>query len=198
MNQKQFAKFLGVSANAVFKYIRDGKIKKGVKRKGGKYIIDPEVAVAELEKNLNPIWARKSVAAVKKKLKKKGKAKKKAAPKKKPAAKPKAKKKPGKAADPPADDAPSLTKHKTDEAESKAKLKRLEWEIKSGQAVMKVDVQDDIFRAVRVFRDGLMNVAPRVAAILAAESNEENVMKILHGEHKTLLNELIEDLKAVA
>ncbi len=63
-----------------------------------------------------------------------------------------------------------------------ARLAKLEWERRSGETVSRADVERDAFEAARRLRDAILAVPDRVAAILAAESDEFLVHKALKRE----------------
>ena len=55
MNQSEYAKHRGVSQQRVSMYIRQGKLKKAVIKRGRIYTIDPVIGDRELERTLDPI-----------------------------------------------------------------------------------------------------------------------------------------------
>ena len=71
MNQKEFAKHIGVSQPRVSKYIRDGLLKESVSRNGRYVDIDAAKGVKELNKKLDPGRKVKAKAGGKKRGKKK-------------------------------------------------------------------------------------------------------------------------------
>lgn len=76
----------------------------------------------------------------------------------------------------------------------KAANNQLNYEIKQGQYIHRSLVEDHAYRAARICRDTILNIGPRVAAILAAEKDEIKILKILDEEHKEAMNELVKQL----
>jgi len=79
----------------------------------------------------------------------------------------------------------------------KAANQKLLYEIKTGKYILKSHVKDANFKAGRIFRDALLNIGPRVASILAAESDEHKVLEILKVEFTSALNEMVKALNDV-
>ena len=71
-----------------------------------------------------------------------------------------------------------------------AQLARLEYEEKSGALVEAEEVKREAFRLARVVRDGLLNLPDRVAAELAAETNQFVVHRRLTEELRKALEGL--------
>jgi hypothetical protein len=78
-----------------------------------------------------------------------------------------------------------------------AKLK-LEYEINKGLWLEKSVVKDDCFRAARLARDSFLNIPSRVAALVAAESQQGRCYRIIHKEIKDALDDFIRQLKTMA
>lgn len=76
----------------------------------------------------------------------------------------------------------------------KAADRKLAYEIKAGKWILKAEVREQAFKASRLFRDALLNIAPRIAAIVAGERKEEKCLEILHREHTEVLNEIVRQL----
>ena len=79
---------------------------------------------------------------------------------------------------------------KTQEAYWNAENKRLAAQQKAGELVESQKVQQEAFNQARLFRDALLNIADRLSASLAAESDPIVVHALLSKEHRTLLNDL--------
>ena len=76
----------------------------------------------------------------------------------------------------------------------KAADRKLVFEIKSGRWIEKSIIREQLFKASRIFRDNLLNIGPRIAAMVVAEKNETKVLQILQKEHSQALKDLISDL----
>jgi hypothetical protein len=70
-----------------------------------------------------------------------------------------------------------------------ARLAKLEYEEKVGRLVSKDEVQVAAFNKFRQFRDAMLNIPDRVAAMLAAESDPAKCYEILATEIRKALNE---------
>jgi hypothetical protein len=70
-----------------------------------------------------------------------------------------------------------------------ARLAKLEYEEKVGSLISKDEVQVATFNQFRQYRDGMLNIPDRVAAMLAAESDAAKCYKILADEIRKALNE---------
>ncbi len=70
-----------------------------------------------------------------------------------------------------------------------ARLAKLEYEEKVGKLVSKDEVQIAAFNRFRQFRDHLLNVPDRLAAMLAAEADAAKCYEILATEIRKALNE---------
>jgi hypothetical protein len=70
-----------------------------------------------------------------------------------------------------------------------ARLAKLEFEEKTGKLVPADDVKIAAFNLFRQFRDHMLNIPDRLAAILAAEADAAKVYEILAGEIRKALNE---------
>lgn len=71
-----------------------------------------------------------------------------------------------------------------------AELARLEYEQKAGSLVPVDDVKKEAFKLARIVRDSLLNIPDRLAAELAAETNQFRVHKRLTEELRKALEEL--------
>ena len=83
----------------------------------------------------------------------------------------------------------------------KAAERKLNYEIKKDKWVSKAQVRDESFKAGRILRDSLLNIGPRVAAILAAEIgyeiDEHTVLRVLQKEHEQALKEFVRMMNAI-
>jgi hypothetical protein len=73
----------------------------------------------------------------------------------------------------------------------RAKQLRQNYEIKQGKWMLKSQVKNESFKAGRIFRDAMLNIPPRVGAILAAETDEHKIGRILIKEIEQGLKEII-------
>ena len=70
-----------------------------------------------------------------------------------------------------------------------ARLAKLEYEEKVGSLISKDEVQVATFNQFRQYRDGMLNIPDRVAAMLAAETDAAKCYEILATEIRKALNE---------
>jgi len=70
-----------------------------------------------------------------------------------------------------------------------ARLAKIEFEERSGKLVSRDEVQVAAFNKFRTFRDGMLNIPDRVAAVLAAESDSHKAHEILTTEIRKALLE---------
>ena len=70
-----------------------------------------------------------------------------------------------------------------------ARLTKIEFEERSGKLVNRDEVQVAAFNKFRTFRDGMLNIPDRVAAMLAAESDATRAHEILATEIRRALLE---------
>lgn len=70
-----------------------------------------------------------------------------------------------------------------------ARLAKIEFEERSGKLVSRDEVEIAAFNKFRTFRDGMLNVPDRVAAVLAAETDTAKVHEILTAEIRRALLE---------
>lgn len=69
-----------------------------------------------------------------------------------------------------------------------ARLAKLDFEERSGQLVRADDVKDQAFKTARIVRDGMMNIPDRIAAELAACSDQFEVHRRLTEEIRKALD----------
>ena len=70
-----------------------------------------------------------------------------------------------------------------------ARIAKIDFEERVGKLVSKNEMQVSAFNKFRQFRDQLLNIPDRVAAMLAAESDPSKVYEILATEIRKALNE---------
>jgi hypothetical protein len=70
-----------------------------------------------------------------------------------------------------------------------ARLAKLEFEERTGKLVSKDEVQVAAFNKFRQFRDAVLNLPDRLAAMLAAETDAAKAYEILSTEIRKALNE---------
>jgi hypothetical protein len=70
-----------------------------------------------------------------------------------------------------------------------ARLSKLDYEERSGKLINKDEVQVEAFNQYRTFRDGMLNLPDRLAAVLAAESESAKVHEILTTEIRKALQD---------
>ena len=63
---------------------------------------------------------------------------------------------------------------------------------------MVAEVRDQLFSAGRLCRDSLLNIPDRVAALIAAESDQKKIQDILRSEIDPILEDFLKSLKAVS
>jgi hypothetical protein len=70
-----------------------------------------------------------------------------------------------------------------------ARLAKIEYEERTGKLISRDEVQVAAFNRFRVFRDNMLNIPDRMAAMLAAESDARKVHELLTGEIRKALHE---------
>jgi hypothetical protein len=70
-----------------------------------------------------------------------------------------------------------------------ARLAKIEYEERVGNLVPKDEVQVGAFNKFRQYRDGMLNIPDRIAAMLAAETDEARCYEIIATEIRKALNE---------
>jgi hypothetical protein len=68
-----------------------------------------------------------------------------------------------------------------------ARLAKLDYEERAGNLVPKEDVECAAFEQARQFRDQILNIPARIAALVAAESSPTKCYEILEAEFRTVL-----------
>jgi len=75
-----------------------------------------------------------------------------------------------------------------------ARLAKIQYEEKLGKLINRDEVQVERFNTNRIIRDGVLNIADRVSAQLAAETDEKKVHEILTTELRNALNGIADGL----
>lgn len=172
MNAAEYARHRGVSRQQVTHYIKGGKIT--AKRVGAGYEIDPAVADAELDRNLNPGWGgRKGGPA--------GRMLEPSTPRPEAAAPP---------ASAPLTGIPSYADSRAIRERYAAMILRLEYEEKSGKLVEKSELKLKLAKLHMGVRDALRTIPDRVAPIVAAETDQAKI-------HAMLLKEIGQALEGL-
>ncbi len=160
-----YAKQRGVSLKAVQKAIQSGRI---ATTPGGK--IDPARADAEWERNTAPRQA--SIAS----------------------SSPPVRRSPAPAPEMPRAEVPGggaleYSRARAVRENYLARLAKIEYEERLGKLVSRDEMQVAAFNKFRTFRDGMLNIPDRVAAVLAAESDSTKVHTMLTTEIRKALLE---------
>ena len=175
----EYAKKIGVSPQYIRRIISKGIItKKSLKRKGKRWLVNPESADQDQEKNLSSI-------------------NRKADPKKKP------EKKPGKeTVIPNAEEKEkviekagvkifdSLSDAQKFKETYQGALKKLDLEERTGQLISRAERDQQDFNTARTVRDALLNIPDRICSILAAETDDSKVSEFLTKEIRQALEVL--------
>jgi hypothetical protein len=74
-----------------------------------------------------------------------------------------------------------------------ARMSKLDFEERSGKLISRDEVQVAAFNKFRTFRDGMLNLPDRLAAVLAAESDAAKVHELLAAEIRKALLEFADD-----
>lgn len=91
------------------------------------------------------------------------------------------------------DDIPNFNVSRAKREAYQAELARLEYEEKQGTLVNAEAVKKEAFRTARLVRDAMLNIADRIAAELAANTDAFAVHKQLTDEIRTALNGALGD-----
>jgi hypothetical protein len=159
LSLRGYAKHRGVSLKAVQKAIQSGRIRTTADGK-----IDPAQADAEWERNTGPKAQKASV--------------------------------PSSVTRPAVPSPPEPMAGGLDYARARAvrenylaRLAKIEFEERSGRLISRDEVQVAAFNRFRTFRDGMLNIPDRVAAVLAAETDAAKVHGLLITEIRKALHE---------
>ena len=74
-----------------------------------------------------------------------------------------------------------------------ARMSKLDFEERSGKLISRDEIQVAAFNKFRTFRDGMLNLPDRLAAVLAAEADSAKVHEILATEIRKALLEFADD-----
>lgn len=175
LSAAEYAKRRGVDHPAILKAINAGRLSRSVRRHGRGYVVDAELADAELAANTAPGWGGK---------REKGK----------PVDAPPPDDGdddpgPGRAAGT-GDGFETYNAAKTRHERLKADLAALDLAEKEGRLVEATAVEREAFRVARLVRDGLLNIPDRVAGELAAETDQFKVHQMLSAEIRRALEGL--------
>jgi hypothetical protein len=167
ISASEYSKRRGVTLTAIQRAIDDGRIARAVRRHGKGYLIDPEMADAELAANNDPTRGGKREKGI-------GVA--------------------SEDADAPiettSDGGETLTEAKTRHERLKADLAALELAEKEGRLVEAAAVEREAFRVARAVRDSILNIPDRVSGDLAAETDAFAIHQKLTAELRKALEGL--------
>ena len=175
MSAREFARHRSVDPSQVTRWKKKGFFRSALVKQKGKrrVLIDSNKADAILEENLDPNY-RKGGGATTKEL--------------------------ARGVEPEAEIEVPEVKGKTEDTFIQARTwseryraaeRKLNYEIKQGKWIPKAQVRDEAFKAGRIFRDAILNIGPRIAAILASETDEHKILRVLQVEHEQALKELV-------
>ena len=74
-----------------------------------------------------------------------------------------------------------------------ARLAKIEFEERSGKLVSRDEIEVAAFNRYRTFRDGMLNIPDRLAAVLASETDPVRVFELLSAEIRKALLEVADD-----
>jgi hypothetical protein len=171
VNQKQLAEIVGISTGRMCRIVAAGKLGGAAKKEKGKnrYRIDLEAAMIALGKNLDPARAHKSLI--------------------------------GDGAEEQQSDGGgggSYIQERTKSIKYQALLKKLQYERERGRYLETAVVVEALRNAARIFRDHALNITPRLAPIIALESDEKTVAAMMNKEFAEALKNLEAALRAAA
>lgn len=159
----QYAKLRNISKQSVSQAIAEGKLPTAAVKQGRGYAVDVDLADREWKANTNPAMGAPTHAIPK-------------------------------GNNLPDENMPTgtetLAASKAKRESFMAELARLEYEQKAGQLVPIEEVKKEAFRTARIVRDTILNIPDRLAAELAAETNQFTVHKRLAEELRRALEEL--------
>lgn len=172
----EYAQQIGISPQAVRKAIREGRIKEGVSQGARGYLINPEIANRELNRNTNQAL-RRSAETINA----------------------------GKAVATGAKDVQTTglevnySKARAFGEQFRAKLLELEYREKAGQLIRAEDAHAAQYKVIRLFRDAVQNIPVRVVSELAAvvgdlaPDKRHEMLLILQREINHALTQLADD-----
>ncbi len=80
----------------------------------------------------------------------------------------------------------------------RAKIRRLEFEVKTGRLIEVEPLKKKVSEEVRAFRDGVLGLPDRLSTVIAAERDGAKVRKLLYDELKREFDRLAEALGVAA
>lgn len=166
LSAREYSQRRGVALASISQAISEGRLRKSVKRHGRGYVIDPELADAELAANSAPGHGGK---------REKGRAVQEPAED---------------VADVTGDDGETYMEAKARHERLKADLAALDLAEKEGRLVEAAAVEREAFRVARLVRDGILNIPDRIAGDLAAEDDQFRIHQLLTGEIRKALEGL--------
>jgi predicted site-specific integrase-resolvase len=177
MNTYEIAKKLGISQPRVSKYIKDGTLKKSVKKNGRRYDIDLKAAKKELGKNLDQGRKIKARIAGSPAASGREETESQAVAKSK--------------------DGLDFQTARSVNEQYKAALKKLEFDERKGKLVNIDEIKRIGFEAAKQFKEHAMAIPERCAAILAVTDDQEECKRILQKEIRIILENLSDSLKGI-
>ena len=183
----------GRTHQAVMKAIRDGRLSQSVERRGRRWLIDPELADREWERNTNALQARDSevVAAARSAAARAAKEAEDAQPSLfGELGKLDAPRGPRPTQPDPDNDDTSVARTSRLQNYFKAELLRIQLAKESGELVSAVEVRRELTTAWRLTRDAFLAMPERMADDLAAIDDPHEVRELLTTEASRVLEEL--------
>ena len=169
ISYRAYARYRGVSPEAVSKAVRTGRITVDADGK-----IDPEKADRQWLENTDPA---KTLSSASGNSKRRGSSKIAGADTEA-------------AATSPASGLPPFAQSRAIREAYEARLRKLEYEVKIGKLVSADEVRVDSFNIARITRDRLMNIPDRIAPILASISDSLEIHKLISAEIRLACEEL--------
>ena len=160
-----YAKHRGVSLQAVLRAIREGRLSASAQqRETGRWDIDPELADEEWRQNTDSGQGAPAHAKNRRQL--------------------------SEPQEDSGDQPMSYADARAQHERFKARLAQLELEEREGKLVQADAVKQEAFRVARIVRDAMLNLPDRIAAELAAETNQFKVHQRLTKEIRRALEGL--------
>ncbi len=191
---QHYARTRGKSRTAIYKAIREGRIREAVSRSdAGKIVLDAELADLELSRNTDPTMQR-DPEAIRSGIE----------ATKDPTAGPLFNAEPpATVAEPAADSkapesartAQTLSSSKAALAQLDARMRRLDLEERMGKLVSTQGVEVEVFKANRTIRDMLRGIGRKAAPRLVGEGSEEKIRAVIDGIVETVLLNLSDEFK---
>lgn len=185
---QDFARSRNKSRTAIYKAIREGRIREAVHRNdGGKIVLDADLADLELSRNTEPAMIR-DPEAIRAGIE----------ATRDPTAGPLFRDQPPAQAqerrpNPEERSSKSLSSSRAALAAYEARLRKLDYEERIGRLVSTDMVKVELFRVNRMIRDALLAVPDRVAPVLAGETSEEKIRAHLSRELGAVLKSMSDE-----